>query len=156
VEAWRFIDRSVRAGNVTTDEYLMGAMCLYHGLGRFRDAMSLLERANARGVAEAERCGLANIPYRILDNVWGRHIGHTATMDYVARLGALEGRARDETIVYLPRGSKVANAFLLQQFAEHLRIVDDPADLPVDASAVQALHFDYLAPRLPDGTTAYF
>lgn len=156
VPAWLCIERSIHAGDVTTDEYLMGAMCLYHGLGRFKEAMSLLERANALGFAEAERRGLANIPFRILDNVWGRHIGHTATLDYVIRLGALEGRARDETIVYLPRSSKIANPFLLQQVAKHLRIVDDPVDLPVDPSVVQALHFDYLAPRLPDGTTAYF
>ena len=35
-------------------------------------------------------------------------------------------------------------------------MVETSADLPFDVSAVQALHYDYLAPRLPDGTTAYF
>ena len=156
VEAWQYMERSIRAGRVTTDEYLMGAMCLYHGLGRFTEAMTLLERANALGAAEATRQGLDEIPYRVLDNVWARHIGHTATLDYVVRLGALEGRKREDTILYVPKGSKIANRFLLNQLSQHLRLVDEPSDLPFDAAAVQALHFDYLAPRLPDSTTAYF
>jgi putative glycosyltransferase (TIGR04372 family) len=156
LQAWQCLERSISAGNATTDEYHLGAMCLYHGLGRYREAMSLLERANALGFVEVERRGLGKLPYRILDNVWARHIGHTATLDYVVRLGVLEGRERNDTILYLPPGSKVANPYLLQQIAGQLRIVDNPADLPFDASAVQALHYDYLAPRLPDGTTAYF
>lgn len=150
------MDRSIRAGNVTTDEYLMGTMCLYHGLGRFRDAMSLFARANELGMAEVKKRGLEKLPYRVLDNVWGRHIGHTATIDYVIKLGILEGRDRDDTIFYLPTGSKIANRFLLSQVAPHLRLIDNPADLPFDPSAVQALHYDYLGPRLPDGTTFYF
>ena len=156
VQAAQCMEYSIRAGNVTTDEYLMGAMCLYHGLGRFKEAMARLERANALGRAEVEKRGLADIPYRVLDNVWARHIGHTATLDYVVRLGALEGRDRKDTILYVPKGSKIANPFLLRQLSGQLRLVDDPADLPFDAAAVQALHFDYLAPRLPDGKTAYF
>lgn len=156
VQAWQCFDRSIRAGRATTDEYLMGTMCLYHGLGRFRDAMSLLARANELGMAEVEKRGLEKLSYRVLDNVWGRHIGHTATIDYVIKLGILEGRDRDDTIFYLPTGSKIANRFLLSQVAPHLRLIDNPADLPFDPSAVQALHFDYLGPRLPDGTTFYF
>jgi putative glycosyltransferase (TIGR04372 family) len=156
VEAWRYIERSINAGNATSEEYLLGAMALYHGQGRFREAMSLLERANAVGAADVARRGLSALPYRVLESVWARHIGHTATLDYVVRLGALEGRAPQDTILYLPRGSKVANPFLLRQLAGQLRIVEDPADLPFDITAVQSLHFDYLGPRLPDGTTAYF
>jgi putative glycosyltransferase (TIGR04372 family) len=156
VEAWRYIERSISAGNTTSEEYLLGAMALYHGQGRFREAMSLLERANAAGAAEALRRGLTALPYRVLESVWARHIGHTATLDYVVRLGALEGRAPQDTILYLPRGSKVANPFLLRQLAGQLRIVEDPAELPFETSAVQALHFDYLGPLMPDGTTAYF
>jgi putative glycosyltransferase (TIGR04372 family) len=156
VEAWQCLDRSISAGRATTDEYLMGAMCLYHGLGRFRDAMSLLARANELGLAEVDRRDLGNVSVRVLDNVWARHIGHTATLDYVIRLGILEGRDRNGTILVLPPGSKVANRFLLQQVSAHLRVVESPAELPFDVSAVQALHFDYLGPRLPDRTTRYF
>ena len=155
-EAWQCLDRSLRAGRASTDEYLLGSMCLYHGLGRFRDAMSLLERSNERNRAEAERLGLGRLPYRVLDDVWARHIGHTATIDYILKLEILEGRDQKNTVWYVPRGNRIANRFLLQQVASHLRFVDDPADLPFAETAVQALHFDYLGPRLPDGTTKYF
>ncbi len=155
-EAWPCLDRLIRAGHTTTDDYLLATMCLYHGLGRFRDAMSLFIRANEGGRAEAQRCGLEKMPFRVLDDVWARHIGHTATIDYVLKLGILEGRDPQDTIWYVPRGSKIANRFLLEQVAAHLRFVDDPADLPFSPAAVQALHFDYLGPRLSDGTTGYF
>lgn len=155
-EAWQCFERSINAGSATTDEYLLGSMALYHGLGRFRDAMSLFTRANQLNMAEADRVGLGKVSYRVLDNVWARHIGHTATIDYVLKLGILEGRDPNDTIWYVPRGSKIANRFLLQQVAAKLRYVDDPAVLPFDESAVQALHYDYLGPRLPDGTSVYF
>jgi putative glycosyltransferase (TIGR04372 family) len=154
--AWLCLERSIRAGNVTTDEYLLGAMCLYHGLGRFNDAMALFARANDLNVADMRKRGLDTLPYRVLDNVWGRHIGHTATIDYVIKLGILEGRERNDTIFYLPRGSKIANPFLLSQVAQQVRLIDDPAELPFDPDAVQSVHFNYLGPRLPDGTTFYF
>ena len=145
--AWQCLKVSLALGQPSFDEYRLGAMCLYHGLGRFREAMALFARANGRGSEEA--C-------RILDPVWARHIGHTATLDYVIKLGILEGRRREDTILYLPRGSTVANRFLLRQMTEHLRVIEDPAELPFDASTIRALHFDYLGPRLPDQTTVYF
>jgi putative glycosyltransferase (TIGR04372 family) len=155
-ESWQCLDRSIRAGDPSTDDYLLGSMCLYHGLGRFRDAMSLFAQSNELGQAEAEQLGCGKTPFRVLDEVWARHIGHTATVDYVLKLGILEGRAPEDTIWYVPRGKKIANRFLLQQVAAHLRFVDDPADLPFSASAVPFVHFDYLGPRLSNGTTAYF
>lgn len=154
--AWICFERAIRGGNVTTDEYLLGTMCLYHGLGRFRDAMALFDQANKQRMAEVKRRGLDKLPYRMLDSVWGRHIGHTATIDYVIKLGMQEGRAPGETMMYLPRGSKIANRFLLDQVAQHIRLIEDPADLPFEADAVPAFHYDYLGPRLPDGTTFYF
>lgn len=155
-DAWTWLERALHVGSPSIDDYLLGAMCLYHGLGRFRDAMSLLSHANELGLTEAESFGLANCPYRVLDSVWARHIGHIATIDYVIKQGILEGRSRENTILYLPPGRPIANRFLLQQIAAHLRLVKDPSDLPFDSSAVQALHYDYLGPRLPDRTTVYF
>jgi putative glycosyltransferase (TIGR04372 family) len=155
-EAWPWLKRLLHMRRPTTDEYLLGAMCLYHGLGRFRDAMSLLARANEQNFEEAASRGFGNFPFRVLDSVWARHIGHTATIDYVIKLGILEGRRPEDTILYLPPGSPVANRFLLQQVAAHIRLVEAPAGLPFDASAVQAVHYNYLAPSLPDRTTVYF
>jgi len=156
LEAWPWLNGVLRMQDPTIDEYLLGAMCLYHGLGRFREAISLLEEANERSRKEAINRGVANDRYRVLDSLWARHIGHTATIDYVIKLGVLEGRQADDTILYLPPGSPVANRFLLDQVATRIRVIEDPAQLPIGPSAVRALHFDYLAPRLPNGTTTYF
>jgi putative glycosyltransferase (TIGR04372 family) len=155
-EAWPWFEEGLRCGHPPTDDLLIGAMCLYHGLGRFRDAMALLTRANEQGLEEARILGLDDGRYRVLGSVWARHIGHIATLDYVIKLGLLEGRSREHTILYLPTGSPVANQFLLQQMAAHLRVISDPNDLPFDEAAVQILHYDYLGPRLPDRKTAYF
>jgi len=155
-EALRYLNLFWETSRPSIDEYLVGAMCLYQGLGRYHDAMALLSRANELGLVEAARLGLASSPFRVLDNIWAAHIGHTATLDYVVKLGILEGRDRNDTILYLPPGSSIANRFLLEQIAAHLRLVENPADLPFDPSVVQALHYDYLGPRLQDRTTVYF
>ena len=101
-DAWTWLERALHVGSPSIDDYLLGTMCLYHGLGRFRDAMSLLTHANELGLTEAESFGLANCPYRVLDSVWARHVGHIATIDYVIKQGILEGRGREDTILYLP------------------------------------------------------
>ncbi|HEY6618716.1 MAG TPA: TIGR04372 family glycosyltransferase [Steroidobacteraceae bacterium] len=154
-EAWLCLQRYLQIGRPSIEQNLLVAMCLYHGLGRFRDAMALLACANERGAEDATRIGVANVPFRILDSIWARHIGHLAIIDYVIKLGILEGR-REDTILYIPPGSPIANRFLLDQIATRLRLVERPEDLPISAAAVQALHYDLLGPRLPDNTTAYF
>ena len=155
VEAWPWFERALRVGSPTADDNLLAAICLYHGLGRFRDAMSLLRGANERNFADASRFNLVNDRLRVLDGFWARHIGNTAELDYVIKLGILEGRSREDTILFLPPGSPVANRFFFEQLAAHLRLVGDPADLPFGVSATQALRYDPLAPRLPDGKTVY-
>ena len=155
-ESLRYLEQSLRVGQPSSDEYLLRAMCLFQGLGRFHEAMSLLRQANDRNAKEVKRLGLADVHLRVLENVWARHIGHTATLDYVVKLGILEGRPRQDTLLYVPRGGHVGNRFLLNEMAVHLRLVENFVDLPFDVSAVPALHFDYLAPRCSDQTTAYF
>lgn len=155
LEAWPWFERALRVGLPTADDNLLGAICLYHGLGRFRDAMSLLRRTNELCIGQVKFPSLVNKHFRVLDGFWARHIGNTAELDYIIKLGILEGRSREETILYLPPGSSVANRFFLQQFATHLRLVEDSADLPFDVSAMRALRYDPLAPRMPDGTTHY-
>jgi putative glycosyltransferase (TIGR04372 family) len=154
-EALHYLDVSQRNARPSIDENLVRGMCLYQGFGRFNDAVALWARANECGLEEAQRLGLSTLRVRVLDSAWARHIGDTAMLDYVIKLGVLEGRGREDTILYLPRGSRIANRFLLRQIATLLHLVEDPADLPFDASALQALHYDLLCPRLPDGTTTY-
>lgn len=156
MEALQYLERSSRSDRPSTDEYLLRAMCLFQGLGRFRDAVSLLACANELNAKEAKRLGLDRERFRVLDSVWARHIGHTATLDYVIKLGILEGRRQEDTILYVPPGVHVGNRFLLNEMAARLQLIERREDLPFEASAVPALHFDYLGPRLPDQTTAYF
>ena len=155
-QALEYLQRSSQSESVSSDENLLRAMCLYHGMGQFREAMALLAQANERNYKEAERLGLADKPFRVLENVWARLIGHTALMDYVIKLGILEGRRPEDTIVYLPPGSHIGNRFLLSQIATNLRLVERSEDLPFPASSVRILHYDFLGPRLADQTTAYF
>jgi len=155
-QAWLCLQRYLTTERPTIEQTLLSVMCLYHGLGRFRDAMALLASANERGKTEAASLGLAKVPLRVLDSVWGRHIGHTAIIDYVIKLGILEGRRREDTLLYLPPGSSIANRFLLDQVAGHVRLVERPEDLPFPPQAVQALHYDLLGPRLADRTTYFW
>jgi putative glycosyltransferase (TIGR04372 family) len=155
-QAWLWLKKGLQMGPSTIGQLHLAALCLYHGLGRFQDAMSLFARANKQGLEEAASRGLANIPFRVLDSTWARHIGHNATIDYVIKLGILEGRRPEDTVLYLPPGSPVANPFLLRQISEHLRLVKNSTDLPFDPSAIGALHFDYMGPCLTGQTTTYF
>lgn len=153
--AWRWLRLALEMGRPSIDEYLLGANCLYNGLGRFRDAMALLEESNKYGDQDIKALGLENVSVRVLDSIWARHIGHCAQLDYVIKLGILEGRSKDGTILYVPRGTKVANPYLLQLISQCIRVVERPEDLPFAEAAVQPLHYDLLGPRLSDGSTAY-
>jgi putative glycosyltransferase (TIGR04372 family) len=154
-EAWQCLEQCLRYSRDPA-HYFLSAICLYHGLGRFSDALSLLRKANDLRIAQARKLGVGNGPLRVLDEIWARHIGHTAALDYIVKLGILEGRPRDETILYLPSTAHVANRFLLEQFKPHLKLVERPSDLPFAEAAVAALRFDYLGPRTPEGPTVYF
>ena len=156
LEALEYFEQTKRIGSVSTDEYLVRGLCLYQGLGRFHDAVALWARANESALDKAKILGLDDCRFRVLDNAWARHIGDSAMLDYVIKLGILEGRRLDDTILYLPPGSRVANRFLLDQIAKYIRVIEDPIDLPFDPNAVQALHYDLLGPRLPDGRTSFF
>jgi putative glycosyltransferase (TIGR04372 family) len=155
-QAWQWLKLLFDSGRPSIDENLLGANCLYQGLGRLGDAITLLGRANEQDWDEAQRLGLANLPYRVVDSVWARHFGHLALIDYAIKLGILEGRSREDTILYLPPGSPIANPFLLQEIARELWLVKNSADLPFSAAAVQPLHYDLFAPRLPDHTTRHY
>jgi putative glycosyltransferase (TIGR04372 family) len=154
--AWQCLKLSLGIGRPSTAEYLLAGSCLHYGLGRSQDAIALLTRANEKNAKEAQTLGLSNSSFRVLDSVWARHFGHIALVDYVLKLGTLEGLRPEDTILYLPPDSIVANRFLLKQVAARLRLVEDSADLPFPASAVQALHYDLMAPRLSDQTTTYY
>jgi putative glycosyltransferase (TIGR04372 family) len=154
--AWFWMQRVLGSGHRSPEEYLLAVVCLYQGLGRLRDATTLFARANAFGAEKAKNLELTSGRYRLLDEVWARHIGDLATADYVIKQGILDSRRREETILYVPPGGRISNRFLVQQLAQCLRLVEKPADLPFDPAVVPLLKYHYQFPQLPDGTTAYF
>jgi len=90
----------------------------------------------------------------VLDSFWTGHIGHCAQIDYVVKLGILEGWNPRDTILYLPRGnSHVANRFLLSQWGPHLRFVEQGSELPFPESSMEyeALNFYVPAVTHPPG-----
>ena len=135
--AWFWMRRVLESGHRSPEEYLLAAVCLYQGLGRLREATALFARANAFAAEKAKSLGLASDRYRLLDEVWARHIGDLATVDYVVKQGILDGRRREDTILYVPPGGRIGNRFLVQQLAQCLRLVERPADLPFDPSVVR-------------------
>ena len=155
-QAWHWMQRVLHAGSRSTEEYFLGAVCLYQGLGRMRDATALFARANERDFAQAQALGVARLPYRVLDEIWARHIGDVATLDYVIKLDTLEGRRAQDIVLYVPPGGRIGNRFLLDQVATRLRLVERADDLPFAAAAVGALHYHYQFPRQPDGSTVFF
>jgi len=155
-QAWYWMQRVLGSARRSTEEHFLGAVCLYQGLGRLGDATSLFKRANDFDFTKAESLGVAKSPYRLLDEVWARHIGDTATLDYVIKQGILAGSRREDIILYTPPGGRIGNRFLVQQLAACLRLVERPQDVPFAAAAVQALDYHYQFPRQPDGTTVFF
>jgi len=155
-QAWLCLERYLRLARPSIDEILLAGNCLYQGLGRRREATALLVQACEREFEDAASLGLSDFPIRVLDSVWARHIGHLGLTDYVIKRGVLEGRRRDDTILYLPPGSPVANRFLVGQIDGCLRVVENPSDLPFPVTAVQVLHFDVLVPRLPNHAVTHY
>jgi len=115
-QAWHWMQRVLHAGSRSTEEYFLGAVCLYQGLGRMRDATALFARANERDFAQAQALGVARLPYRVLDEIWARHIGDVATLDYVIKLDTLEGRRAQDIVLYVPPGGRIGNRFLLDRW----------------------------------------
>jgi len=155
-QAWFWMQRVLRSGTRSIEEYFLGAVCLYQGLGRMREATALFARANERDFAAAQALGVAHLPYRVLDETWVRHIGDAATLDYVIKRDVLEGRPAQDIILYAPSEGRIGNRFLVQQLTQRLRLVERADELPFAAPALGALHYHYQFPRQADGSTAFF
>jgi putative glycosyltransferase (TIGR04372 family) len=138
------------------DHFFEAAVCLLKGLGQFGKFIACHARANELRHEENRELGVADLPYRVLNNFWSAHFGHTAEMAYVVKLGILEGRKAQDTILYLPVGSTIANPFMLEQWRPFITFVERAEDLPFPQKAVDHLQFAYLAPRLGNGTTVHY
>jgi hypothetical protein len=136
-EAWYWMQRVLRTARRSTEEYFLGAVCLYQGLGRLGEATSLFARANDLDFVKAESLGVANSPYRVLDEIWARHIGDAATLDYVIKQGILEGRRREDIkpLSGAAAGGEFAPGRTAGRFAVRRRCRASAA-LPLSISAV--------------------
>ena len=117
--------------------------------------MALFTRANVLLLERATALGVRNSNFRFLEEMWAGGFGHIAQTDYFVKLEILEGRKRGETILYVPHDFPVSNRFLLDQWRPYLRIVEDSADLPLSLETLRSLAFNFLAPRMPDGSTLH-
>jgi putative glycosyltransferase (TIGR04372 family) len=132
------------------------ALCLLQAVGDAPRALRVFSDINAARRDQVRTLGISEDRYRVLDHFWVGGIGHIATMDYAVKLGMLEGRAREDTIIYVPHYVLAPNRFLLEQWRPYATLIDDLSGLPFPEAAVYPLRFDYLAPTRPDGSTVYF
>jgi putative glycosyltransferase (TIGR04372 family) len=153
-EAYAALSRCLEKSS-DPEHFFIGAVCLMVGLGRFTEGMSLFARANQLRQQQARSLGLANSRLRFLPTLWHGAFGHLAQIDYLVKLGILEGRAPEDTILYIAPGAPVANRFLLDQWRPFIKVVERAADLPFPEKQMMALEFSFLAPRLDDGRTVH-
>jgi putative glycosyltransferase (TIGR04372 family) len=141
-EAWKLFSRAVNT-NDTYSFFLTAGVCLQHGLGRAREGIALQVRSNALRFAQGSALGFPRNNYLVLDRLWIVNFGHAAQVDYVVKLAALEGRDPKDTILYFPADMTVANRFLVEQWAPHLRMVTTAQDLPFPEKSLEyhALNF---------------
>jgi putative glycosyltransferase (TIGR04372 family) len=141
-EAWRLFSRAVK----TSDNYnffLTAGVCLQHGMGRAREGLRLQVKSNALRFARGSALDFTRSHCLVLDRIWVAYFGHAAQIDYIVKLAALEGRDPKDTVLYFPPDLQVANRFLVEQWAPHLRVVTRAQDLPFPEAAMefQALNF---------------
>lgn len=147
-DSWRAFERCIKYSSDYL-HFVSAAVCLNCGLGRTREATRLYQRSNEMRLAHIPPASAREYArFCLLDDFWHAHIGHTANIDYVVKLRALQGRDPHDTILYVAPHSKVANRFLLEQWKPHLRRVIDPRALPVPEEYVKHLAVNFYVPQI--------
>jgi putative glycosyltransferase (TIGR04372 family) len=155
-ESWLAFQKCLKC----SDEYVhftMAAVCLYAGMGRMGEAISLFKKSNEMRLRHIGPAASRQLDrYCVLDGFWPAHIGHAAQIDFVIKLLALQGRDPNDTILYVPPDGKIANRFLIEQWKSHLRLISDPLELPFPKDYVKYLSLDYYVPHVPGIGKYYF
>jgi putative glycosyltransferase (TIGR04372 family) len=147
VEAWKaFAEGAHESTNYQF--FKTGGICLLQGLGRAREGIQWYCRSDEARFARAAELGITSGRHRVLDRIWVEHFGHAAQVDYIVKLGLLEGRDPQDTIVYFPPDLKVANRFLVEQWAPHLRLARSAKDLPFPKEEIEFRALNFFAPRI--------
>jgi putative glycosyltransferase (TIGR04372 family) len=150
--AWQYFKRCLMKSS-DPFQYFVAAICLLVGMGQHQKGLALFTRANALRREKAKALSLDGSRIRFLDPIWAGSIGHLAQTDYLIKLSILEGRSPAETIIYVPTEFKIANRYLFEQWRPYYRVVEHLATLPMPLESLSSLAFDFLAPRLSDGST---
>jgi putative glycosyltransferase (TIGR04372 family) len=136
--------------------FMVAGVCLQVGLGRMREGIELYQQSNRIRLAHGSAPGASGYRrYCVLDHFWAIAIGHAAYIDYVVKLRMLEGCDPNDTILYVPPETKMANRFLVEQWEPHLRLITDFRKLPFSEEFVQRLAINYYAPD-PAGVGRYY
>jgi putative glycosyltransferase (TIGR04372 family) len=154
-EAWQHFKKCL-GQSADPFYFTISAVCLTVGLGRYSEAMALFGRANALQAARAKKLGADTSSIRYLDPIWIAAFGHTAQLQYIIKLNILENRRKEDTVLYIPPDVPIANRFMLEQWRPYITITDDEEQLPLPLSTLRPLTFDFYAPMLSDGSTAYY
>jgi putative glycosyltransferase (TIGR04372 family) len=153
-EAWKLFSRAIN----TSDDYSFfraAGICLQHGLGRAREAIPLQVKSDALRFARARTLGFKRSRCFVLDRLWIAYFGHAAQVDYIVKLAALEGRDPNDTILYWPHDMQVANRFMAEQWAPHLRMVTRAEDLPFPEAALEFQALNFFVPDVGKGRAFY-
>ena len=153
-EAWVHFRSCLKYSNDPV-HFSIAAICLMVGLGRFQEALALFARSNALLRERAKALGYEHSKFRFLDQFWAGGFGHLAQIDYFIKLEILERRNRADSVLYIPPGFSVPNRFLLDLWRPYLQIVEDEKILPARLEDLNSLSFNFLAPRLADGSTVH-
>jgi putative glycosyltransferase (TIGR04372 family) len=153
-EAWEHFSGG-KDGNTNHHFFMIGGACLQQGLGRAREGIAWHRRSDdvrrSRGVDRKRDFA----KYWVLNKMWIEHFGHAAQVDYIVKLGVLEGRDPMDTIVYCPPDLKVANRFLVEQWSPYLRLVKSARDLPFPESEVAVRALNFFVPRTSTSQRQY-
>jgi putative glycosyltransferase (TIGR04372 family) len=120
-----------------------------------REAIALQIRADEVRLETGASLGVPRTEFLVLDGIWAAYIGHAAQIDYIVKLGILEHRDPQQTILYSPPEMEVGNRCVVDQWAPHLRLVKSALDLPFDERAVEYHSLNFFVPSVP-GCERYF
>jgi putative glycosyltransferase (TIGR04372 family) len=153
-EAWKLFSRAVNTSD-TYSFFTTAGVCLQHGLGRAREGIALQVRSDALRFAQRSALGFPRNDYLVLDRLWIVNFGHASQVDYVVKLAALEGRDPKDTILYFPADMAVANRFLIEQWAPHVRMVTTAQDLPFPEKSLEFHALNFFVPDVGKGKALY-
>lgn len=156
VEALECLRRAALADPGNWEVHRHYAIELMQGFGDLDASMGEFRRARRIRRVAAAALGFSNANLRFMDHFWSAQIGHTANLEPYVKRDIMLGRGREQTILYLPPGSKIANPCLLEHFSKFVTIVREESQLPRKLPEMELLQEDYYLLDYPDGEETHW